>query len=136
MKITKLAITCISMAALLFSFCRPDDQEPWNLYISSKYCRACFSSVKGTLNDLTHVDTLFIVTEKDKGLQLQNMHRLLGKLLDSIAVSDTVYGNYEGFIFSNETHTNFHDSGLNSLFFKSSPFLFQRTSNNGIRILK
>lgn len=98
-----------------------------NMYVSSRICRPCFMSIEKKLTNFDYVDTLYIITEYNNILELDNLHRILSRSLRNISVRDTIYGNFQGNLYSESAKTLFEDSCLNSLFNKSTPILFRRT---------
>lgn len=107
---------------------RLDDAPSCNLYLSSRFCRPCLYTIKTKLKDFSHVDTLFIVTEANNTFERDHFMDLLEKELSKVEIKDTIFESYHGDYFSPESHTNFKDSCLNSLFSRSTPFIFSRSS--------
>lgn len=99
-----------------------------NMYVSSRLCRPCFMSIEKKLANFDYVDTLYIITEYNNILELDNLHRILSRSLRNISVRDTIYANFQGNLYSESAKTLFEDSCLNALFNKSTPILFRRTN--------
>ena len=108
---------------------KKSESKNCNLYLSSRICRPCFVNVELKMKEFQVIDTLFLVTAKDDQLELDHFKKILAKTLIGKTVKDTIYMYFEGSVYSTNSKTNFADSSLNSLFNKSTPFIFSRSKN-------
>tara|TARA_B100000745_G_C20113321_1_gene381072 strand:+ start:688 stop:1116 length:429 start_codon:yes stop_codon:yes gene_type:complete len=103
------------------------EKRTCNVYVSPRFCRPCVPEVSKKLKLYESIDTLFIVSSNNNYIEIENLKRIMGEMIQNIPVKDTIYSSYTGDVYSKETKTNFGDSCLNNLFKRSTPFIFKRS---------
>lgn len=126
----RLGSLTIALYAFI-SFAQQGSYQPVvNIYISPKNCRGCFKDLKSDLRQLKQIDTLFVVSQNNNLSEQEHLLYLIESLCGDLVIKDTVFGGFNGSIFSEKTKTNFDRTELNELFYQNTPYIFTRDSNS------